>query len=97
VKGMGPGGSSDVKRVPRFVSHEMKKPCDFSARLSKYPQGDSNDPGKTREKRADAESTARQTAHFPADLQRVVEAWPTLDAETRRHVLALVDKARRPT
>jgi hypothetical protein len=40
-----------------------------------------------------ANAIARQTAHFPADLQRVIDLWPTLPQAVRRTVLELVRRS----
>jgi hypothetical protein len=58
-----------------------------------YPQGDSNECKKTREKRQTAGSTARQTAHFSPDLQRVIDAWDLLSDAARQSILELADAA----
>jgi hypothetical protein len=62
-----------------------------------YPRQESNDPRKTSGKRAAGNRTARQTAHFsqdlPADLARVVAAWPTLPEKVRAAILAEADSA----
>jgi hypothetical protein len=55
------------------------------------PRQESNDPHKIQEKRQNGNATARQTAHFPAELQRVVEAWPDLPEHTRLAILSLMD------
>lgn len=56
-----------------------------------YPQGDSHNPIETQEEPTIGDATARQTAHFPADLQRVIDSWERLDAGTRRAIRVLVD------
>jgi hypothetical protein len=39
-------------------------------------------------------ATAHQTAHFPSDLQRIIDAWPTLPEPIRKAMLALADSAK---
>jgi hypothetical protein len=54
--------------------------------------GDSNDPRKTLGKRKTGDTTARQTAHFPPDLQRVIDAWHYLPEAGKSAVLELTER-----
>jgi hypothetical protein len=38
-------------------------------------------------------TTARQTAHFPTDLQHVIHAWPLLPQRVRAEIAAIVNVA----
>jgi hypothetical protein len=68
----------------------MKERNASSFILQAYPRQESNDPHKTREKPENGNATARQTAHFPPDLQRVIDAWPKLAQGIRGAILELV-------
>jgi hypothetical protein len=57
------------------------------------PQGDSNDPQNQGENECLPENSAPDSA-LSADLQRVVDAWPTLPEAMRAAILAIVDAAR---
>jgi hypothetical protein len=55
-----------------------------------YARRESNNPAETRQKREGRATTVHQTAHFPPDLQSVIDAWPDLPGAIKATVLALV-------
>jgi hypothetical protein len=59
-----------------------------------YPRQDSNDTSKTREEHKSDNPTARQTAHFPAEVQRIIDAWDRLPEGVRAQIVALIEAAR---
>jgi hypothetical protein len=79
---------SDCGRAARIHCHKL---LSCPAITYNYPQGDSNNPHKTREKRESGNVTARQAARFPPDLERVLDAWPTLPDALRAGILAMID------
>ena len=63
--------------------------------MKDYPHGDSNHPRKTLGKRKTGDATARQAAHFSADLQRIIDVWPHLGLERKQIILELAENVER--
>jgi hypothetical protein len=58
-----------------------------------YARRDSNDPIKTQKKHENDLDASRHTAHFSPELQRLIDAWPTLPEAVRANILAMIDMA----
>ena len=86
--------SANDRKVPR-VGVEPTRPC---GRRILSPQGDSASPDSDKpsdDARADDSSRRSNENEIDADLQRILDAWPTLPAALKTGILAMIGAARR--